>query len=894
MIFFLVLHISYGQLKTNMKDFFKAVQTILFLASLLLSEVTSQDYLIKNYNIHNGLAQSTVRDLYQDSNGFIWVGTENGLSCFDGKTFKTYKKPEELFNAPIAPTDQAPNGNLLLLTLTGKIWEFDGTEFRKYQIQGLDSNLLISDFKVINDGFLVSTRRSGCYFTMGKEIKHWDVSNGLFDNYAINISEDKYSIYIVTMGGVHEFKDNEVYPLFKNPDFKITAIIKDSQENFWAGGWREGIFKLETDGKWVRKYSFNRLFTNGFVEDENKNIWASTNAGLKRITQLPDGSIEIYDEINMLQVRSLSLDNENGILCGSFGNGLFHLSENLFKNYTPETGFPTYFSKILLQDSKDRIWIQAGRNGSLMFDGEKFNLYDESNGNDFHYVTDATENSKGEIVLSADNKLFKFNGSYFTQFNSSPEEGLLKEVFYDYQNQLWISITGNGVWRLINNKWQQFELLPSDCSIRYFYEDSHKNIWFASFIKGVFKYDGNKIVNINEKHGLTDNRAMAINEDSQNNIWVATRNKISIIKNDKVIDTLSVDDGLSGNIVYSLGKYDNKMLIGTADGFAIHDDNEIKFFTTVEGLSSNEISDGDIPVTADGKAWIASTAGVSTFDLKKYLTKNYFSKAYLSKIITDEDTVEFNFFNQRENLNDLKFSSSLDFIHLDLNTINFLKEISSYRFKLNNKNETTNWVYSDSKRLTIENPVAGEYSLLIETKSFGEDWKPAYSIAITIIDPFYKTNSFYAGMLIFTLITSLSYYQFNMYKKRKNKYRTSSFNKVKSRELKEKIINLFEVGKTYKDPKITLQQVADKLKIPKEHISQLINSEFGQNFNDFVNTYRVNEAKEMLAKNGDLKMQILEIAYEVGFNSKSSFNTAFKKFTGLTPSEFKKRNLIHS
>ena len=71
----------------------------------------------------------------------------------------------------------------------------------------------------------------------------------------------------------------------------------------------------------------------------------------------------------------------------------------------------------------------------------------------------------------------------------------------------------------------------------------------------------------------------------------------------------------------------------------------------------------------------------------------------------------------------------------------------------------------------------------------------------------------------------------------------------------------------------------------------MINETVGQNFFDFVNRYRIEEAKKLLANPADKKITVLEVLYEVGFNSKSSFNTLFKKHTGLTPSEFKKKNM---
>jgi AraC-like DNA-binding protein len=108
-----------------------------------------------------------------------------------------------------------------------------------------------------------------------------------------------------------------------------------------------------------------------------------------------------------------------------------------------------------------------------------------------------------------------------------------------------------------------------------------------------------------------------------------------------------------------------------------------------------------------------------------------------------------------------------------------------------------------------------------------------------------------------------------------------------------KILLLFvENKKPYLNPELTLDQLAMQLSLKPRVLSNVINDELGHSFYDFINRYRINEASRLLTKPKDKKITILEVLYEVGFNSKSSFNTLFKKYTGLTPSEFKKKNLL--
>lgn len=114
--------------------------------------------------------------------------------------------------------------------------------------------------------------------------------------------------------------------------------------------------------------------------------------------------------------------------------------------------------------------------------------------------------------------------------------------------------------------------------------------------------------------------------------------------------------------------------------------------------------------------------------------------------------------------------------------------------------------------------------------------------------------------------------------------------KNNNKELK-KLTAYMETEKPYLNPSLTIRNLAQELKMNSRDLSVLINQNLDQHFFDFVNEYRIEEAKKNLKNPGKTAFTILEILYEVGFNSKSSFNTAFKKHTGDTPTEFRKRHI---
>jgi AraC-like DNA-binding protein len=122
------------------------------------------------------------------------------------------------------------------------------------------------------------------------------------------------------------------------------------------------------------------------------------------------------------------------------------------------------------------------------------------------------------------------------------------------------------------------------------------------------------------------------------------------------------------------------------------------------------------------------------------------------------------------------------------------------------------------------------------------------------------------------------------------KYEKSTLTKPDADLFLAKLKNLMEEKKPYLDAFLNINQLARRLNIQPRHLSQILNESLHQNFYDFVNSYRIEEAKKMLLDSFNEKSTVLEVLLDVGFNSKSAFNRAFKKNTGLTPSEFKRMN----
>ncbi|MDD2284067.1 MAG: helix-turn-helix domain-containing protein [Paludibacter sp.] len=122
-----------------------------------------------------------------------------------------------------------------------------------------------------------------------------------------------------------------------------------------------------------------------------------------------------------------------------------------------------------------------------------------------------------------------------------------------------------------------------------------------------------------------------------------------------------------------------------------------------------------------------------------------------------------------------------------------------------------------------------------------------------------------------------------------NRYEKSGLKKEDSETHLKRLLKYMEKEKPYLNEKLLLKEVAEKMDISTNYLSQVINENLEKNFFDFVNSYRVDLAKQKLIDPSYKNYTILSLAYDCGFSSKSSFNSIFKKFVGLTPSEFRNK-----
>ncbi|UII77387.1 helix-turn-helix domain-containing protein [Flagellimonas sp. HMM57] len=129
----------------------------------------------------------------------------------------------------------------------------------------------------------------------------------------------------------------------------------------------------------------------------------------------------------------------------------------------------------------------------------------------------------------------------------------------------------------------------------------------------------------------------------------------------------------------------------------------------------------------------------------------------------------------------------------------------------------------------------------------------------------------------------------NFTKPKIEKYSSNKLSYQKAKEIFERVDYQMVKQQLFLDPQLSLKKISTELAVNERQLSQTINQVSKKNFSDYINSYRVEHAKSLLLSNDHNHLKILGVAFESGFNSKDSFYTSFKKFTGKTPNQFRKQ-----
>jgi ligand-binding sensor domain-containing protein/signal transduction histidine kinase len=528
-----------------------------------------------------GLPQSSVTSIVQTPDGYLWMGTEEGLARFDGVRFTNFntRNTPALRSNRISVLFVDSHNRLWIGTETGGITLFSNGQFSTPKTRNLLPNNFIASLYEDKRGVVwIGTSGGGLNCYRDENFSRCGSQNPVLSGavYSIAGAPDG-SLWLGTLRGLVYVGHgtSRVYTRADGlPENYIKCVHVDRSGAVWIGTNGGGLSKF-ANGRFVNYTTHDGLASNSIwsmYEDSIGTLWiASLDGGLSRLVQ---GKLSTYAERDGLpsnKILSFSEDREGDFWIGTGGAGLVRLKSGAFVSVTRRDGLSNDVVLPVFQDHEGAIWIGT-------------------NGGGLNRIKD------GRIT------------SYTTK------DGLLDNVVFslaeDPDNELWIA-TGRGVQRLKNGRFTEFtgdSGLPGNIVV-CLYEDRNGTIWAGSR-GGLSRFDGKRFESYTTADGLSDNFVTSLYHDAGGTLWVGTGGGGLNAFQHGQFRAFSHRDGLSSDSIRTLlGDPDGTLWIGTSGGGLNRlKDGRITAYTTRTGLFDDDL----FQILSDrfGYLWMSCNRGI--------------------------------------------------------------------------------------------------------------------------------------------------------------------------------------------------------------------------------------------------------------------------------------------
>jgi hypothetical protein len=714
--------------KSYTLNFIFRLQILLYFSFPIAGSAQQLNYI--HYDTKDGLAGSTVYDICQDKDGFIWFATENGLSRFDGATFKNFTVADGLPDNEVLKLFADSKGRVWIGTFSKEVcYYFNGV------IYNTDNDTLVKSIELANNVMYIDEDTKGSVIicdhkkivTISKTNKVSTISDReefkRLNSSVITAFPDYYGdgICVVTDSSVYRYINGQFYYFYQVPNIKDTYVP----------------LSLSPDGK-VKDIQMSdpvinttyRYYTAQYIGTTNGGWMIDTTNFLLQQQFLPGK-----------KVSRIIQDSETNLWFSTLGEGIFKLASkniNTLKFNSIEDNTEVF--SLSFYDGK----ILAGLNSS------KAVLVDYNNGavrkqEEFYFASTKFRSNRAYCVKTLD---FKTAILGFDKFIVKLEGGrILKKPIIKIKSIEKISdeeiVVGTGSYtfkvRLRDLKITD-TLWRGRCTKVYYHD---KNFYVAA-LNGLYIIEKDKTYRyLGNLHPALKRRINDIKTSSNGTLWVAT-NDAGIVgfRNDTMVAIIDERNGLSSNMCKTLFLCDHYLWVGTNKGLNKINLGKTNFpiikYSTSDGLASDIVNS----IFVNGSdVWLGSPAGLTYFNESQVSKASICNIKLLSVSVSEKQLGPGDFYNLSYKDNNISF----EYAGISFKSGGDIR----YRYKLNGLDK--DWKETRLNTLSYQSLPGGNYGLeLFAVNKFGVKSKIIH-IGFFVAQPFWKSWWFFLGMLLLAI-----------------------------------------------------------------------------------------------------------------------------------------------
>ncbi len=622
---------------------------LLFLATF--SSYSQEFRNFRSIGLVDGMSSNTVNSIFQDSEGYIWLGTEDGLNKYDGSKFVTYRQSEDSTTLPsntVVALFEDASANLWIGTNNG-LARYDRQSDTFSRITTAAGGGVRDILQIDDETLWLATENRG--------IQELDISTNscrpvssqqLVDISAWTLELDGAgNVWVGTIGkGVLKATPatNDVQQVLEQGTIRALQVGADG--SMYVGSEDYGLMNFSVDGnrRSVPAALENiRVWSLGQTENQ---IWVGTDGkGLYILRK--DGEVENHvansvrpSSLSVNVIRSIARDDEGGVWLGTYLGGVnyYHAENSVFGHYQNDLYDDSTLSHNIVlsfEETTEGLWVGTDGGGLNLFDGEGF-----------HRFSSTTHSLTGNVVLCMQSSfdglwmgtyqggLNVYRDGDFQSYQHNPEDpttisnNSVWALEIDRHGQLWIGTNGGSVdvFDAENETFSHFEIDENDNTklqsnnIRALFRDSKGVMWVGTF-QGLHRYDevADAFTSFRSPDGATD-LVMSIAEDKDGFYWIGTYGG-GLAKLDPESGTFTVyneDKGLQSNIVFGvvIDEERDNLWVSTSKGLSRFDPSTENFinYSIISGLQNDAYNVGAYYQAHDGRLYFGGNKGFTVFN----------------------------------------------------------------------------------------------------------------------------------------------------------------------------------------------------------------------------------------------------------------------------------------
>lgn len=730
------------------------------------------------WQTEQGLPQNSVTAILQTRDGYLWLGTQEGLVRFDGVKFTVFDKSNTpaFTNHFILSLCEDRLGRLWIGTYGGGLVCLDQGKFSTYTRQDGLSNEVIRVLCEDQQGNLwIGTDRGLNRLTNGR-FKVFISPTGSFDERISAVAQDRDgNLWVGFTSGVLTFLHNDQLRFFASretfTDASIRTIYSDQARRLWVGTDGKGLFCFAGDE--VTTYTTHNGLSDDSVivvyEDRRGNLWIGTGNGLNRLNF---GQLTTYSSGEGLtdeRVLALAEDAEGSLWIGTDGGGLNRFCDTKFTVFSTAEGLSNSDIISLCEDNQNTLWIATSGGGvNCLKDGKVITTYTTHDGLSNNDVSSICATIDGGVWVGTSGGGLNYFKDGKIQSHLSTANGLTSNfiwsIFQAHDSTLWVG-TNTGLNHIENGRITRFTQQEglSNNVVWTICEDSDHTLWVGTDGGGLNQFKDGKIRVYTTQDGLSNNFVVSLYHDTQGSLWIGTAGGgLNRYHNGK-FTTFTSRDGLFDDTVYQiLEDNQNCFWMSSNKGiFRIQKSQleqfarqelkllECTVFSKADGLRSSECNGGVTPAgwkTHDGKLWFPTIKGVAMIDPAQIHLNVQVIPVRIEQVLVDSQPVS--------PLDQITFKAGVQKVEFHFTGLSYrVPSRVKFRFKLDGYDP--DWTTQVGPRVAYYTRIpAGEYTFQVVACNDDGVWNTTgSSVKLTVKPHFYQTYWFY-GLCILGVVAT--------------------------------------------------------------------------------------------------------------------------------------------